>query len=218
MPENEIYSRFAYFDTNILSIIAKDSTRWRVLQDFLYRDKLCLAISGAQVAELSSDTRLHKPLNDFLTAVPSLMKSSTKKSTHTRRDVRRVCLPIPLNALYGKQDFARYLSSAELVQARGEQRQTARIWMQHLSELKSNFPESKSGKYTAPSFRFCMDVEYSTTFRKPPPLFGANVVCGRRQRLCFGSISPKFVESGCAVPFVGSRHGFCLCRVPTPQK
>jgi hypothetical protein len=154
MPENEIYSRFAYFDTNILSIIANDSTRWRALQDFLYRDKLCLAISGAQVAELSSDTRLHKPLNDFLTAVPSALIKPAHEildeevNGHPARRSESL-FAYPLNALYGKQDFALYLSSAKLVQARGEQRQTARIWMQHLSELKSNFPESKSGKYTA---------------------------------------------------------------------
>ena len=153
MPENEIYSRFAYFDTNILSIIAKDPTRWRPLQDFLYRDKLCLAISGAQVAELSSDTRLHQPLNDFLTAVPSALIKPAHEildeevNAHPARRSESL-FAYPLNALYGKQDFAQYLSSAALVQARSEQRQTARIWMQQLSELKSNFPPLKSGKYT----------------------------------------------------------------------
>ena len=159
MPESEIYSRFAYFDTNILSIIAKDQTRWRPLQDFLYTDKLCLAIFGAQVAELSSDTRLHQPLNDFLTAVPSALI----KPAHEILDEEVNAYPArrseslfayPLNALYGKQDFAQYLSSAELVKARSQQRQTARIWMQQLSELKSNFSPSKSGKYTAEQASF----------------------------------------------------------------
>jgi hypothetical protein len=154
MPGNEIYSRFAYFDTNILSILAKDPTRWRPLQDFLYRDKLCLAISGAQVAELSSDTRLHQPLNDFLTAVPSALIKSANEildeevNAHPARRSESL-FAYSLNVLYGKQDFAQYLSSAALVQARCEQRQTARIWLQQLSELKSNFPLSKSGKYTA---------------------------------------------------------------------
>jgi len=67
------FSRFAYFDTNILSILAKDPARWRPLQDFLFSDDLCIAVSGAQVAELSSDTRLHQSLNDLLTAVPSVL-------------------------------------------------------------------------------------------------------------------------------------------------
>ena len=159
MTESELYSRFAYFDTNILSIIAKDQTRWRPLQDFLYRDKLCLAISGAQVAELSSDTRLHQPLNDFLTAVPSALIKPAHEildeevNAHPARRSETL-FAYPLNALYGKRDFAQYLSSAELVKARSEQRQTARIWIQRLSDLKSNFPSSKSGKYTADQASF----------------------------------------------------------------
>ncbi|HEX8633125.1 MAG TPA: hypothetical protein VF703_03125 [Pyrinomonadaceae bacterium] len=57
MSQEISFSRFIYLDTNILSILAKDQSQWRPRQDFLYRNKLCVAVSGAQVAELSSDTR-----------------------------------------------------------------------------------------------------------------------------------------------------------------
>lgn len=154
MLESNLYSRFAYFDTNILSIIAKNQTHWRPLQDFLYRNKLCLAITGAQVAELSSAARLHQPLNDILTAVPSaLIKPAHEilaEEVNAYPNRRSESLfAYPLNALYGKQDFTQYLSSKELVQARQEQRQAAHIWMQQLNDLKPNFPPTKSGNYTS---------------------------------------------------------------------
>jgi|GEM_PF-1312288 len=154
MPQEISFSRFAYFDTNILSILAKDQARWRPLQDFLYRDDLCIAVSGAQVAELSSDTRLHRPLNDLLTAVPSVLIKpadvilNEEVQAHPRRRTATL-LQYPLNALHGKQDFAQYLSSPELAEARREQRQTAQEWMRRLVDLKSNFPPSKTGKYTS---------------------------------------------------------------------
>lgn len=154
MSQEISFSRFVYLDTNILSILAKDQSQWRPLQDFLYRDDLCIAVSGAQVAELSSDTRLHEPLNALLTAVPSALI----KPAHVILDeevnahpLRRTAplMQYPLNALYGKQDFAQYLSSPELAEARCEQRQGAQEWMQRLTDLKANFPPSKTGKYTS---------------------------------------------------------------------
>lgn len=148
------FSRFTYFDTNILSILAKEQARWRPLQDFLYRDDLCIAVSGAQVAELSSDTRLHRPLNDLLTAVPSVLIKTAdvildeEVQAHPGRRAGTL-MQYPLNALFGTQDFAQYLSSPELAEARRNQRQTAGLWMQKLIDLKPNFPPSKTGKYTA---------------------------------------------------------------------
>src|SRR5713101_6708624 len=65
------YSRLVHGDTNILSQFAKQQELWRPLQDFLHAQDLCLGVSGAQAAELSSDNRLHDPLNMLLTAVPS---------------------------------------------------------------------------------------------------------------------------------------------------
>lgn len=109
-------------------------------------------VSGAQVAELSSDTRLHQPLNDLLTAVPSVLIKPAhiildeEVAAHPHRRTETL-LQFYLNSLYGKQDFTQYLSSAELTEVRREQRQTAKIWMQRLEDLKSNFPVTKSGKY-----------------------------------------------------------------------
>src|SRR5215213_7684315 len=106
MTQEISFSRFVYFDTNILSILAKDSARWRPLQDFLYRDDLCIAVSGAQVAELSSDTRLHQPLNDLLTAVPSVLIKTAdvildeEVQAHPGRR-KGTLMQYPLNTLFG---------------------------------------------------------------------------------------------------------------------
>lgn len=147
------FSRFAHFDTNILSTLAKDKSLWRPLQEFLHSNDLCLAIGSGQIAELNSDDRLHEPLNDLLTFVPSalikthevILDEEVKSHPHKRIDT---LFQYSLNALLGKPDFGNYLSSPELTEARNEQKQTSQTWMQRLFSLKSNFPPSKTGKYT----------------------------------------------------------------------
>jgi len=167
MSQEISFSRFVYFDTNILSILAKDKTRWRPLQDFLYRDDLCIAVSGALAAELSEATRLHQPLNDLLTAVPSaLIKSAEvildeEVQAHPQRRTATL-LQYHLNALYGRQDFAEYLSSRKLAEARDGQRQGAQVWMQRLEDLKANFPTAKTGSHRADQadlFAWCLTIQ-----------------------------------------------------------
>ncbi len=147
------YKRFVHGDTNILSEFAKRRELWRLLQDFLRCNDLCLAISGAPAAELSSATRLHESLNVLLTAVPSatikgpdeVLKEEIDAYPSRRTDT---LLRYPLNALLGKSDFGRFLSSRELVNARDGQRVAAGEWTQRVSSLQGNFSPSKNGKYT----------------------------------------------------------------------
>lgn len=151
---NNLPSRFAYFDTNILSDLAKDASQWTPLKNFLQRDNLYLAISGAQVAELCSDTRIHKPLNEMLTSVPSAIIKNPdtifdeEVKAHPSRRLESL-FQYDLTLKAGSQDFEQYLSSPELVQTRQEQRQSIQVWEQRLDDLKSNFSPSKSGKFTA---------------------------------------------------------------------
>ena len=161
------FSRFVYFDTNILSILAKDQARWRPLQDFLYRYDLCIAISGPLAGELSDATRLHRPLNDLLTAVPSaLIKPADmildeEVQAHPERRTATL-MQFPLNSLFGTQEFARYLSSPGLAAARNGQRGTAHVWMQRLEDLKSSFPPSRTGRHRAEQadlFAWCLTVQ-----------------------------------------------------------
>jgi hypothetical protein len=147
------YSRFVHADTNILSEFAKKPQLWRPLQDFLHEQDLCLGISGAQVAELSSDNRLHEPLNVLLTPVPAaLIKPpelvlKEEVNSHPKKRTEGL-LQYPLNALLGKRDFGEFLSSSMLSNARNEQRNAAQLWMKRLQDLKPNFPPKQSGKYS----------------------------------------------------------------------
>lgn len=157
------FSRFAHFDTNILSTLAKNEALWEPLQEFLHSHDLCLAIGSGQISELSSDDRLHEPLNDLLTAAPSalikthdvILDEEVKSYPYKRTDT---LFQYPLNALLGKPDFGDYLSSAELTKARDEQKQTSYTWMQNLTSLKPNFPPGKSGKYTRAQAPFFANV------------------------------------------------------------
>lgn len=167
MSQEITFSQFAHFDTNILSTLAKDSSLWRPLQDFLYANDLCLATGEGQFAELSSDNRLHQSLNDLLTAVPSaiikshqiILDEEIKSHPGRRTDT---LFQYPLNALFGTNDLSSYLSSPELTEARNVQKQNSQIWMQRLIDLQPNFPPDKSGKYTrvqAPFFAWTMTIQ-----------------------------------------------------------
>jgi len=167
MSQEITFSRFAHFDTNILSILAKNQSLWQPLQDFLYDNDLCLAIGEGQFAELNSDDRLHQPLNDLLTAVPSaiiknhqiILDEEVKAHPDKRTDT---LLQYPLNSLFGTNDLSNYLSSSELTEARNEQKLNSQIWMQRLIALQSNFPPDKNGKYTrgqAPLFAWTMTIQ-----------------------------------------------------------
>ena len=65
------YSRFAYFDTNIISYLAKEKNVWSKLRDFLFENNLTLAISGIHLAELSNVRRNHDDLKEMLLSIPS---------------------------------------------------------------------------------------------------------------------------------------------------
>lgn len=147
------FTRFAHFDTNIISNICKDTNQWRPLQDFLHANDLCMGISGAQVAELSNAKHLHESLNTLLTALPSVLIKpahqvlSEEVRSHPERRIDTL-LSYPLNALLGSSDFGDFLSSGPLADARSEQRLTAPEWIKALDARKSNFPPTNSGKYT----------------------------------------------------------------------
>lgn len=147
------FSRFLYPDTNILDILAKEKSLWRRLQDFLYEHDLCIAVSGAQAAELSEVQGLHNELNLLLTALPSVLVKTPDmildEEVRSYPGFRTDTLVMYyLNALLGKTDLARFLSSPELKEARRQQRETAQQMPERLTSLKSNCPTSSSGKYS----------------------------------------------------------------------
>lgn len=169
MSQKVSFSRFVYLDTNILSMLVKKPEWCRPLPDVLYRHDLCIAVSGADVIELSETRHLHEDLNTLLTAIPSvLIKPHDKildeevRSYPNRRTDTLVLYR--LNELLGKQAFAQFLSSPELDAARG-QLPSAEQMRQILDALKPNFPPSKSGKYAreqAEEFAWGITVQWLT--------------------------------------------------------
>ena len=125
----------------------------RPLFDFLTLHDLCIAVSSILLLELSDATRQHADLNTLLTMLPSaLIKTSetildeeVRSYPNKRTDT---LLLYPLNIELGRQTITEWLSSDKLNEARRQQQCDAKKMKQRLDSVKSNFPQSKLGKYT----------------------------------------------------------------------
>ncbi len=151
------FSRFAYFDTNIISHLAKNRQLWSKLSDFLMQNDLTLGISSAHAAELSDAKKLHQILSDLFISVPSavlktsdmILAKEVKAHPSKRQDS---LLLYPLNTILiepnGLHKLQEFFSSKKLYNARKDQLLHAQQMARRHNELKNNFPPSKSGKYT----------------------------------------------------------------------
>jgi len=148
------FSRFVYFDTNILSHFAKNKQLWSKLSEFLTENDLTLAVS-VQVAELSDAKSLHQSLTELFVSVPSaLVKSwdvilNEEVKAHPEKRTETL-LTYPLNAIIfdGVQKLRDFFSSKNLRDARKDQLENAQQYAKRHTDLKGNFPPSKTGKYT----------------------------------------------------------------------
>jgi hypothetical protein len=157
MSANYTFSRFVYFDTNIISHLAKNIDLWRPLFDFLEQNDLTLGVSSAQVVEFSDAKGLHEDIVALFLGVPSgflktwdmILDEEVKAHPHKRRES---LLLYPLNAMLieprGVEKLQGFLSSKGLHTARKDQLEHARQMAQRHAKLKDNFPPSKTGKYT----------------------------------------------------------------------
>ena len=151
------FSKFAYFDTNIISILAKNRQVWPNLLEFFAINDLTLGISSAQIVELSEASRIHSDLVALFMNVPTgvlktwdeIIREEVKSHPNFRCDS---LLLYPLNAILledgGMQKLLSFLSSRKLGGARKDQLKHARLMESRHVQLKANFPPSKSGKYT----------------------------------------------------------------------
>jgi len=151
------FSRFVYLDTNIYSHLAKNLQLWNRLFEFLMANDLCLALSGANLAELADARALHEKLVDLLLLMPSaaiktwdaVLDEEVKAHPQRRTDS---LLLYPFNQLLleenGCDTLLGWFTSNKLAKARREQLQYAQQMQARHSSLKSNFPPSKSGEYT----------------------------------------------------------------------
>jgi hypothetical protein len=155
MPKHT-FSRFVYFDTNILSHLAKNEELWTKLHEFLSQNDLTLAVS-VQVAELSDAKNLHQSLTKMFVSVPSALVKSwdvildEEVKAHPEKRTETL-LTYPLNAMIfdpnGIQKIQDFLSSNDLSNARRDQLDHARQYARRHADLKDNYPPSKTGKYT----------------------------------------------------------------------
>ncbi|MHB8778757.1 MAG: hypothetical protein ACYC6R_13530 [Anaerolineales bacterium] len=151
------FSRFVYFDTNILSYLAKNKQLWIKLFEFLTKNGLTLGIGGAQIVELSDAKRLHQALAEMFVAVPSAVLKTwdtvldEEVKAHPQKRTESLFY-YPLNALIfepnGLQKLQDFLLSNKLSDARKDQLFHAQKFAKRHSELKDNFPKSKIGKYS----------------------------------------------------------------------
>jgi hypothetical protein len=170
MPSHS-FSRFAYFDTNILSELAKRPDLWTAVFRYLTREDLTVAITD-QVAELSDVDRLHPALSRMLVLLPSAVIKPADRVLSEEVTAHPGARPdsllvYPLNALAlepkGPTLFEEFLRSRNLREARLGQRQAALRLPGRISELKGNFPPARGGVYTreqATAFAFAVTVQW----------------------------------------------------------
>jgi hypothetical protein len=150
------FSRFAYFDTNIISEIAKNHLFQEKLFEFLKEQDLTLGLSTGQVAELADAQGLHTSLVALFFSVPTAVLKTwdmiidEEVEAHPQRRTQSL-LMYPVNAMLLEDDgierLHEFLSSEELAEARRQQLQHAQQMSSRHLQLKGNFPPSKSGKY-----------------------------------------------------------------------
>lgn len=157
MSANYTFSRFVYFDTNIISHLAKNIDLWHPLFNFLEQNDLTLGVSGAQVVELFDAKGLHEDIVALFLSVPSgllktwdmILDEEVKSHPHWRRDS---LLLYPLNAMFiepgGVEKLQDFLSSKGLRAARKDQLEHAQQMAERHANLRNNFLPSKTGKYT----------------------------------------------------------------------
>jgi hypothetical protein len=155
MTPTHSFSRFAYFDTNILSELAKRPALWRPVSEHLIREDLTVAVSS-QVAELSDVSRLHGALSSMLMSLPSavikqwdvVLAEEVMAHPETRTES---LLLYPLNAVLleagGPAQIQEFLDSKNVRDARRGQREAAARLPGRHAELKDNFPPGPGGAY-----------------------------------------------------------------------
>lgn len=171
----DMFSDFVYFDTNILSHLAKNRSLWSDLFEFLKKNDLTLGLGSAQVAELSDARRLYASLTALLMSVPSaILKTwdvivAEEVIAHPQRRTEALLLT-PLNQLLLEADgldrLSGFFSSGELANARRDQLDHAEQMADRHTLLKQNFPPARSGKYTrkqAEEFEFGVVLQWLVT-------------------------------------------------------
>lgn len=172
---SELNLRFVYFDTGIISHIAKDKTLWSRLRRFLEERDMILGICEAQLLELHDAKGLHERISELISTVPSgMMKrrdtilSEEVHAYPNQRGESLSHLPYLLNAIPSStsgEDLIRKFLSEDVIlsETRKQQIADAEEMKTRLPSLKENFPPSTNGNYTvsqASEFIFDLTVQW----------------------------------------------------------
>lgn len=150
------FSSIAYFDTNIISNLAKVRPLWPNLFEFLRTNNLAIEVSTPQFTELADARSIHPDLVIlFMNVSIGILKIWDEKITEEVRSLHNFrsdsLLLYPLNAIIlekdGVEKLFSFLSSRKQFEARDDQIKHAQLMESRHTRLKKNFPPSKSGKY-----------------------------------------------------------------------
>lgn len=133
-------------------MIAEDLTKWKPLQDFLYKNDLCIALSEGQIPELSDFPDLRFNLDTLLSAVPTIITKTHEEildqEIHSFPDmITPNIIGGYANENFGTNILQKNLSSKALSKARKEQRETSLLMHNRIVELMPNFPPKDDIKY-----------------------------------------------------------------------
>lgn len=150
------FSRIAYFDTNIISHLAKNKQLWSKLDEFLVQHGLILGVGAAQFMELSAAPGLHQALAELLITVPSglLKQENTIVDEEVKAHPQGRAETLFHSFTYNKspqelwEDLPGLLSSSKMSEMREFQLRYARLMPVQLAQLKDNFPQPRTGNYT----------------------------------------------------------------------
>ena len=151
--------KYIYFDTNILSELAKNPDWWEKLGDYLRIENYVLGVSGAQLVELSEATTLHDSLTELLWIMPSKAILTWDEIIHRRIEEGNLfgeidigIFPFQLSEMTdenAKKKFCQELLSADnMKEVRQIQLQDASKMRKIIMGRKSIFFPEKDGKYS----------------------------------------------------------------------
>jgi len=148
------FSRVAYFDTNIISHLAKNKQLWPKLDEFLVQHGFILGMGIAQLMELSDAPGLYQSLAELLSAVPSgLLKQENtivdeEVEAYPGRRTETLFHPFTFrNPEELWRDLPDLLSSSKMNDMREFQLRYSRLMPLRHEQVKNNFPPLKTGNY-----------------------------------------------------------------------
>jgi len=181
--------KYLYLDTNILSELAKNENWWDSLKLFITDANLTLAVSGAQLAELSDAVHLHESITNLFWHVPTKAILTWDEILYRRLDEGNLYDPIEIgifpyllrNMKDGnpKEQFRIGLSSQKMKEARDIQLSDAKKMQAQILKNKVGFSPNSDGKYKptqAPEFARQLTIQFCQTSKHLPKKARAELV------------------------------------------